>query len=449
MSSKVGLVISREYMTRVKKRSFIILTLLAPILIAGLFAVTIIVNLKNQKEMTIAVIDDNEFFINTFNDSKKTKFTYPTENVESVKKVCREGKYDAVLHILKGTQSVHANLFYFEEPSMNVTANIERQMDKMLFDKVLKDTFDINSDRFSHLKETTKAQLSTIKMDETGTEKESMTELNKVIGMLCGFMIYMFVFMFASQVLRSVLEEKTSRIIEVLVSSIKPVQLLMGKIIGVALVGLTQFALWIALTLVLLLGIQLVVPHYFEPNSVLETAQQQPLPLDQSTATMPTVDSIANMDNPANILQMIQELFPISFATLILSFLFYFLVGYLLYSALFAAVGSAADNETDSQQFTLPVTIPLILTISLIFPISEAPNGALAWWLSMIPFTSPVAMLIRIPSGVPLWELLVSMALLLGSFFLIVWGAAKIYRTGILMYGKKITYRELWKWLRY
>ncbi|MDR1112906.1 MAG: ABC transporter permease, partial [Bacteroidales bacterium] len=170
--------------------------------------------------------------------------------------------------------------------------------------------------------------------------------------------------------------------------------------------------------------------------------------LDQNTIAMPNMNAIS-MDNPTNILQMIQELFPVSFGTLLLCFLFYFLIGYLLYSALFAAVGSAGDNETESQQFILPVTIPLILTISLIFPISETPNGALAWWLSMIPFTSPVAMLIRIPSGVPLWELLLSMALLLGSFFLVIWGAAKIYRTGILMYGKKITYRELWKWLRY
>jgi len=440
---------SREYMTRVKKKSFIILTLLAPILIAGLFAVLVIVNLKNEKEMTIAVIDENDFFINTFSDSKKTRFIYPTENLEFVKKACREGKYDAVLHILQGQQAVHSNLYYFEEPSMNITSNIERQMDKLLFDKVLKDTFNIDPNQFTQLKETTKSQLATIKMDKTGTEKESMTELNKLIGMLCGFMIYMFVFMFASQVLRSVLEEKSNRIIEVLVSSVKPVQLLMGKIIGVALVGLTQFALWIALTLVLLMGVQVALPHYFGKEMTLEIAPQQPLPLEQNTAIMSNSDSITTMDNPTDILHMIQELFPISFGTLILCFLFYFLVGYLLYSALFAAVGSAADNETDSQQFILPVTIPLILTISLIFPISEAPNSTLAWWLSMIPFTSPVAMLIRIPSGVPLWELLLSMALLVGCFFFIVWGAAKIYRTGILMYGKKVTYRELWKWLKY
>ncbi|MDR1345404.1 MAG: ABC transporter permease [Bacteroidales bacterium] len=448
MSSKVGLIISREYLTRVKKKSFIILTLLAPVLIAGLFAVMVIVNLKNEKEITIAVIDDNEFFINIFNDSKKTRFVYPTENLEFVKKECREGKYDVVLHILQGEQAVHSNLYYFEEPPMSTTSNIERQMDKILFDKVLKDTFNINPDQFSHLKETAKSQLATIKMDKNGDEKASMTELNKIVGILCGFLIYLFVFMFASQVLRSVLEEKTNRIIEVLVSSVKPVQLLMGKVIGVALVGLTQFALWIALTLVLLLGIQVALPLYFKQDSAMLAMQQQSLPLDQNTIAMPNMNAI-NMDNPAGILQMIQELFPVSFGTLLLCFLFYFLIGYLLYSALFAAVGSAADNETESQQFILPVTIPLILTISLIFPISETPNGALAWWLSMIPFTSPVAMLIRIPSGVPLWELLCSMALLLGSFFLVIWGAAKIYRTGILMYGKKITYRELWKWLRY
>ncbi|MDR1113305.1 MAG: ABC transporter permease, partial [Bacteroidales bacterium] len=200
MSSKVGLIISREYLTRVKKKSFIILTLLAPVLIAGLFAVMVIVNLKNEKEITIAVIDDNEFFINVFNDSKKTKFIYPTENLEFIKKGCREGKYDVVLHILQGEQAVHSNLYYFEEPPMSTTSNIERQMDKILFDKVLKDTFNINPNQFSHLKETTKSQLATIKMDKNGDEKASMTELNKIVGMLCGFLIYLFVFMFASQV---------------------------------------------------------------------------------------------------------------------------------------------------------------------------------------------------------------------------------------------------------
>ncbi|MDR2868214.1 MAG: ABC transporter permease [Bacteroidales bacterium] len=447
--NKVAIIIAREYLTRVKKKSFIILTLLAPVLIAGSLALMTLLIAKTVQEETVAVIDENEYFINKFEDSKLTKYIYPTEDIDVAKKDCESGKYDAVLHILKGDISSKGNLFYYKEPTMSLTSNIERQMDKILFDKVLQDTFNIDPVKFDLLKSSSQTSLATIKIDETGKEMTNMAEISKVAGMIFGFIIYFFIFMFASQILRSVLEEKTNRIVEILISSIKPMQLLMGKVIGVALVGLTQFLLWIILAFVLLLGIGAALPQYFTPDNVMEMVSSTPAIDQNSTTMMPTDESIAQAMPQGNILQTISDYIPFSLTTLLLSFVFYFLMGYLLYSALFAAVGSAVDNEADSQQFTLPVTIPLIFTISMVFPIADAPNSSLAFWLSMIPFTSPVAMLVRIPSGVPLWELLLSMAILLAFFFLVIWAAAKIYRIGILMYGKKIGYKDLWKWLKY
>ncbi|HPE40196.1 MAG TPA: ABC transporter permease [Bacteroidales bacterium] len=444
--NKIGLIISREYLTRVSKKSFIIMTILAPILLAALIVVPVIVANQTQKSMKVMVVDENDFFINRFTDNAKTTFSYRSGEIDVIKKEALETGYDAVLHILKGTQALKTNLYYKDEPSMTFNSNIESQMDKLLFDRLLIDTFKIDPVKYEQLKSLTRSSIANIKITDTGQEKESQAEIARIVGMFSGLAIYFFIFMFASQVLRGVLEEKTSRIVEVLISSVKPMELMMGKIIGIAMVGLTQFLIWVGLTFVIIYGVQIAAPDIFQSEAVI---QQMASP-EAAMVAQSQIVPVNNVDMPAvSVFALIDHYFNVSFTVLLLSFLFYFIFGYLIYAALFAAVGSAVDNETDSQQFTLPVTIPLLLTIMLLMPITENPNGPLAFWMSMIPLTSPVAMLIRLPSGVPLVQLLSSMAICVLFFVLCVWFASKVYRVGILMYGKKVTYRELFKWLRY
>jgi ABC-2 type transport system permease protein len=445
--NKIKLIIAREYLTRVKKKSFIIMTILAPLFFAGIMIVPAVITKKameSQKQMNILVIDENEFFINKLEDHALNVFTYRSGEVNEYKKEIFAGTYDAILHIIKGSAALQANLYYEKDPPMRFVSGLESQLDKQLFDKLLMDTFNIQPKLFEQYKQTTQANITSIKIDEQGNEKTSFALVSKIVGMVCGLIIYFLIFLFAQQVLRGVLEEKTSRIVEVLISTVKPVQLMFGKIIGVAMVGLTQFILWIILTLILMVGVQFAAPNLLAGDTtILQTR------METQIETLPTADDVAQLTAQNSIFEQVQNYFNFSFSTLLLCFLFYFIFGYLIYASLFAAVGSAVDTETDSQQFVLPVTIPLILTIVLLMPISEAPNDSLAVWMSMIPLTSPVAMLIRLPSGVPLYELLASMALCVIFFLFCVWFAAKIYRIGILMYGKKTTWKDLGKWLKY
>jgi len=445
--NKIKLIIAREYLTRVKKKSFIIMTILAPLFFAGLMVVPVLImktTMESQKQMNVLVIDENEFFINKLDDNALNVFTYRSGEVNEYKKEVFSGTYDAILHIIKGNTALNANLYYEKDPPLRFVSGLESQLDKQLFDKLLMDTFNIQPKLFEKYKQATQANITGIKIDEQGNEKTSFAWVNKIVGMVCGLIIYFLVFLFAQQVLRGVLEEKTSRIIEVLISTVKPVQLMFGKIIGVGMVGLTQFVLWILLTLVLMVGVQLAAPHLLAGDTALLQTQ-----METQIEALPSTIDIAQLTAQNSIFEQVQNYFNFSFSTLLLCFLFYFIFGYLIYASLFAAVGSAVDSETDSQQFVLPVTIPLILTIVLVMPISEAPHDSLAVWMSMIPLTSPVAMLIRLPSGVPLYELLASMALCVIFFLCCVWLAAKIYRIGILMYGKKTSWKDLGKWLRY
>lgn len=435
------LITSREYLTRVKKKSFIILTLVVPLLFAALMVVPVLLATQGREHVNVMVVDDNEIYINNFIEDEKTSFSYRSGDIEQIKKEALAGDYDVVLYFPQSSQKVNANLYYNEEPSMYLRSELESQINNLFFDHVLQDSFNIDLDKYNTIKDLARSQITMIQIDEHGDEKESMAEMNKTIGMICGFIIYFVVLFFSGQVLRGVLEEKNNRIVEVLISSVKPVELLLGKIIGIALVGLTQFLIWIVFTLVILVGVQVAAPEMFMEASGVDTEQVMEAMNNSQLAAGNTMD--------AGIFAEISNYFPISFTEMILCFLFFFLTGYLMYSALFAAVGSAADNETDSAQLTMPITMPLLLTIVLVMPIADNPNGQLAFWLSMIPLSSPVAMLTRLPSGVPLWELLLSMVLMLLFFVFVVWFASKVYRTGILMYGKKVSWKEIWKWVRY
>ena len=266
------------------------------------------------------------------------------------------------------------------------------------------------------------------------------------LAYLSGFMMYMLVFMFGAQVMRGVIEEKTSRIVEVIISSVKPIQLMLGKIIGIALVGLTQFAIWILLTL----AIVAVAQSKLLPEGTMQQMQQLPQSFAQAEPGAGSADAAAAVETQMTKFQSIfASALNQQWGLIAFCFVFYFITGYLLYASLFAAIGSAVDNETETQQFMLPVTIPIIFALFVAMATMQNPESSLSFWFSLIPLTSPIVMVARIPFGVDAWEIALSMAIMLVTIFGCIWMAARIYRTGILMYGKKTSYKEIWKWLTY
>ncbi|MFP4023977.1 MAG: ABC transporter permease [Thiohalospira sp.] len=443
--NKINLIISREYLTRVKKKSFIIMTILGPILFAALFiGPAWIASLEDTDIKNIAVIDSSGIFINKLPDADYIKFKYiEDQSLNEVKKNFPELDYYAVLQILPSItyepSAVH--LYSKKKASFSVKSHIASSMEKELKNKKLRN-HGINEEVLESIK--SDVSIRTIQWTDDGEEKESSTEIAMAVGYAGGFMIYIFIFMFGAQVMRGVIEEKSSRIVEIIVSSAKPFQLMMGKIVGIALVGLTQFLLWIILTFIIVSGVktvffpelgtknaqEVVVQDFFEEQNIEQKENIQPQNLDQISGIFNSIKSI-------------------DFGIMIGSFIFFFLGGYLLYGSLFAAVGSAVDNEADTQQFMFPITIPLVLGIFVMINAINTPDSPVAFWFSIIPLTSPIVMMVRIPFGVPYWEIALSMSLLILTFIGSTWMAGKIYRTGILMYGKKVNYKELWKWLRY
>ena len=393
---------------------------------------------KIESKKAIAVLDETAWFYGKFANTETNTFVYhdPDENLDSLKKLVFEKIYDAILYI-PGTSlniPVNAKLFSNKQVPMTLNSYIENTMKKEVeHKKLLASGIDPAIVKSAN----TNINISNIRMDSEDKEETRYTELESIIGILLAFVIYFLVFLFSSQVLRSIIIEKTNRIVEVIISSVKPFELMMGKIIGNAMVGLTQFAAWIILTLTIYFIASGVIlgPEIISPSGSVMTQE-----MSQLTQTTTSQDVMLEAVN------MIQS---INFSAILWSFLFYFLFGFLLYAALFAAIGGMVDSETDSAQFTTILTIPLILAMVCSPVMMENPESSLTLWLSMIPFTSPVAMMIRIPFGVPYWQLGISITTLILTFVLITWLAAKIYRTGILMYGKKPTLKEIWKWLKY
>jgi ABC-2 type transport system permease protein len=293
----------------------------------------------------------------------------------------------------------------------------------------------------------TNVSIQTINIDSSGVAKKTSTGIAMALAYLFGFLMYMLVFIFGSQVMRGVIEEKTSRVVEVIISSVKPIQLMMGKIIGIALVGLTQFFIWIVLTA----GIATVLKTtLLSKTDMTEISQAAPHNLMAGSTPAEAAPQMSAMSPElAEFSKMFDSAMNQPWGLIIFAFIFYFITGYLLYASVFAAIGSAVDNETETQQFMLPVTIPIILALMVAMGTMQNPESPLSFWCSLIPLTSPIVMMARIPFGVPYWQIAVSMALMLVTFGVFVWMAAKIYRTGILMYGKKTSWKEMWKWLRY
>lgn len=443
--NKIFIIIKREYLSRVKKRSFLILTFLTPLLIAGIYAFMIWMIMKDDTEKrNIAVINESSLE-QPVNSTEFTSFQYFNNmSFEEGKKLLEDQHFYALLRIPENIMdSKMAELFSYKQVTIEVKSEVGSQIREHI--EKLKRAQIILEANMPDLEQKlaatrTPISMKTIKFGEGGEVKQSSTEIAMAIGFIASFIIYMFIFLYGVQVMRGVIEEKSNRIVEVIISSVKPFQLMMGKIIGVAMVGLTQFIMWVVLSgVIIIIGTAMILP-----GVDLDTLQQA-----KTLSELPAGAGSLNAEQ----LKMAQDLlgtFDLGYVAGILgAFIFFFLGGYLLYSALFAAVGSAVDNETETQQFMLPITIPLILAMYIGFAVAKNPEGSLAFWGSIIPLTSPIVMLVRIPYGVPVWELLLSMITLIGAFLVVTWIASKIYRTGILMYGKKVSYKEIWKWLRY
>lgn len=423
------------------------MTILAPLLFAGLMVVPMIIaTMDDTKERSIAVIDDSGLFKNKITETEYLKFVYlDGVTVSDIQSTFSESGYYAVLYI----GSMVANtpdaviLYSDKQPSMDITSHISSAIKNEIETQKLK-TYDIENldDILKSIK--TNVRVRTIKWSKDGEAKESSSELVFGLAYILSFLVYMLIFMFGSQVMRGVIEEKTSRVVEVIVSSVKPFQLMMGKILGIAAVSLLQIVIWLILTF----GLVSAAGSIFLDSSKKVVAQKETVTnLMEQAGVAQTVTEAADQPSFAN--EMMTALSNINFVLIIGGFIFFFIGGYLLYVAMFAAVGSAVDSEADTQQLILPVTIPLILAIVVMVSGLKSPDGSLTFWFSIIPFTSPIIMITRLPYGVPTWELALSAALLVISFVAITWLAAKIYRVGILLYGKKHTWKEMWKWIKY
>lgn len=436
--SKIGLVIKHEYTQRVAKKSFLILTLLMPILFLALILVPLgLAQLDSSETQTIAIVDNTGKYAKLFESDEEFHFVSADIPTASLQEQSEENGYDAIVVINKDLIENEDGVTIYSNQFVN--NRLERYVENLLSDYAEQERIDsYNIPDLKEIMEKTHANIEvrSIKWDKNGEEESGSSEMAMGVGFIFTMMMYMFVFVYGAQVMNSVMQEKTSRIVEVLVCSVKPYELMMGKIISVALVGLTQIAIWIVLTGSLLAVFSPILSS--TPEAAMETAstmiEQNP---EMSVATESMMQEVMGMLSGLN------------FAQLIICFIIYFVGGYLLYSSFFAAIGSAVDSETDTQQFMLPITIPILFGLYAAMYSAENPDGPLAFWCSLIPFTSPIVMMVRLPYGVPMWQLLVSIVLLGATFIGAVWLSAKIYRTGILMYGKKVTWKELIKWLRY
>jgi ABC-2 type transport system permease protein len=425
------------------------MSILGPVLFAAFLVLPAWMATMEDKEVkVIAVADSSYIFQNNLPETEYIKFVYPVNtSLEQLRKHFKKSGYSAVLYIPKNILATNTSILYSDkEPSLSTKTHIQNALEKEIETSKLRANHIENLDKIlKSIK--TNINLRSITWGEGGKVKESHTGLNMGIGYGSGMLVYFFIFLFGAQVMRGVIEEKTSRIVEVIVSSVKPFQLMMGKIIGVGLVGLTQFLLWVVLTFLFAGTVQKV----FLPDQPV--SQTQKAVTSQEIMQNPVHSDIpeVNFDTqkPEAIQKIFNQLGDINFGMILFSFLFYFIGGYLLYASFFAIIGSAVDNETETQQFMLPITLPLILAIFVMINAMNNPNGDLAFWFSLIPFTSPIVMMARIPSEPPVWEIILSMAILVLTFIGSTWMAGKIYRTGILMYGKKVSYREFGKWLRY
>ncbi|HLT09001.1 MAG TPA: ABC transporter permease [Cyclobacteriaceae bacterium] len=432
---KILLVIKREYLARVKKKSFLLATLITPLIfptIMGIFLWIAFSESESEDRLRIIeVVDEsNEFFM----ESKDNyAFSYSGIGIEDAKELVKSGARFGFLHIPKINLDKPVGITYYsdENPSMTFVSNLEATIKRKIEELRLFNS-GIDPKLISSLK--TDVSIQAITLTPTGQETVSNATVNYAIGFVTGILIYTFIFVYGNQIMQGVIEEKSSRIIEILISSLKPFQLMMGKILGIGAVGLTQFLIWIFL----ISAVSSLVMGFF--------GQQMP---QQQALEMANPGAASWIEESGEMGQILEVLSGIDYVQLVLTFVFYFIGGYLLYGAFFAAIGAAVDTPSDAQQFMFPVTIPLIIAyLGLFIFVLDDPNSKISFWLSVVPFTSPIAMMGRVSFGLPFHELALSMACLIGGFLFTTWMAGKIYRIGILVHGTKVGYRTLWRWFK-
>ena len=426
--NNIFLIIKREYITRVRKKSFLIMSIVGPILIACLWIVPIWLSMRDTTQQTIEILDDSGIFIDKFSETSSLKFKYIEADLVNAKQEIQSSDSYGLLYIPNIDLNKPEGIIFFSgtNPSIEIIQDLEWALRTVVEDIKLERS-SISQATLDSLK--ADISIDMINMTDSG-EKIGSAGVATMVGYISALMIYFFIFVYGIQILRGVIEEKSSRIVEIIVSSVKPFQLMMGKILGVGAVGLTQYLIWLALTVVLTTGISSYFNVGGQDNMVPQTEQTE----------------VAEQKNEF-VTEMFSSLESIDFGLLAFGFFAYFIGAYLLYGSLFAAIGSAVDNDSDAQQFQLPVTIPLIFSIIVLTAILREPGGSLAFWLSMIPLFSPVIMMMRIPFGVPYWEIALSLTFLIAGFIFTTWLASRIYRIGILMHGAKVNYKILGKWL--
>ena len=437
--SILSLIIKREFIAKVRNKSFIVMTFLSPLLFVGIAAFVGYLSTMKADTKRVAIHDETGLFVNEFKsmNSKDGEYLYQdfsAIDLQYLRDSITNESYEGLLYIPKVTNDKDLeNKIQFisnESPSLSFIVNIQdiiaKKLTKDNFEKANLDTLAIQN---------AQAKVNITLANASGEESlKGLNEIKIAIGGAFGYLIMMFIIIYGNMVMRSVIEEKTNRIVEIIISSVKPFQLMMGKIIGTSMAGLLQFFIWAIIGLVLMFA----ASAFFG----IDTSPAVKIP--------PSIVKAAHQEFAQTAQMYIKELWGLPIATILISFVVYFIGGYFLYSSFYAAIGAAVDNETDSQQFLLPIIMPLVLAVYIgFFTVINDPHGTVATVFSMIPLTSPIVMLMRIPFGVPLWQLIISVMLLFGTFFFVVWFAAKIYRVGILMYGKKPTWKELYKWLKY
>ncbi|WP_298115308.1 ABC transporter permease [Flavobacterium sp.] len=434
--NKLILIIKREFIAKVRNKSFIVMTFLSPLLFVGIGVFVGYLSQMKADLKTIAIHDETGRFVNDFKSDDEYKYlNLSNVDLKVLKDSIISESYEGLLIIPKSNDntSLQKNIQYVsnDSPGVMFVEDLEDVIAKKItaenFQKEGLDTLKINQ---------SKADVS-IKLNKASGE-ESLKGLNEIkigIGGAFGYLIMMFIVIYGNMVMRSVIEEKTSRIIEVIISSVKPFQLMMGKIIGTSLAGILQFLIWALLGMTAMFIMSSIFGVQMGATSSAQTQEAM---------------QMAQKGMGSDIQMYIKELWNLPIATILISFIIYFIGGYFLYSSFYASIGAAVDNETDSQQFLLPIIMPLILGVYIgFFTVINDPHGTVATVFSMIPLTSPIVMMMRIPFGVPWWQIAISMTLLFGTFLGVVWFASKIYRVGILMYGKKPSWKELYKWLKY
>lgn len=454
----INTVIAREYLTKVKKKSFLLTTFLVPVIMAAAIVVMALVMTKvGDRAQSVAVIDQSGIAMPYLvSDGANTYVDFSGEDPESFKNRLEEFDMDVLVVVSPmdtASKSVSVQAYSRKPLGVDFASSVGSQVDDAV------EAYRINSYGIDNLGQIMKDVRSDVKvteytLDDSGKETVSESGIYMAVSMILGIFIFMFITLFGSMVMSSVIEEKASRVVEVLISSAKSTELMFGKIIGVALVALTQFLLWIILTLVIVTA----VSGFFgdrlktlsDPQQITQMTQGMGVDAGALENLGVAAADTASVAAPAGgeMGVVVTTLANIPWGTLIVSFFLFFIFGYLLYASLFAAIGSAVENEADTQQLQIPLTIPLMVAYMIVFVAFRNPDGPVAFWGSMIPFTSPIVMLARIPYGVPFWQLALSIVLLILTFVACAWLSAKIYKVGILMYGKKSTFKDLWKWLK-